>query len=176
MQVSDTDRSMDVLVNLFYSQAMNELCDYADTCCEGSRLPIPVQFILDDFATNARINNFERIISNIRSRGISTMIMLQSEAQLRAAYGENAQTIIDNCNTYAYLGGGGTEQAKVVSQRADKPFNQILNMQLDKCWLFRRGQQPILCDVFDLNSFEKELGVVYGKPLRKTKDDQSEIM
>ena len=38
--VSDTDRSMDGLANLFYSQAMNELCMYADESCVGNRLPV----------------------------------------------------------------------------------------------------------------------------------------
>lgn len=175
VQVSDTDRTMDALVNLFYSQIMNELCDYADTKCEGSRLPVPVQFILDDFATNARIDNFENIISNIRSRGISTMIMLQSEAQLRAAYGDSAATIVDNCNTYVYLGGSSPEQAKSVAQRANKPSSQILNMPLDKGWIFRRGEQPILCDVFDLNLFETELGFKYGQPAHSIPEDLDAI-
>ena len=102
IKVSDTDRSNDLLINLFYTQMMNELCTYADEKCKNSRLPVPVTFILDDFATNARINGFQNIISNIRSRGISTMIFLQSEAQLKAGYGEDGQTIIDNCGAYIW--------------------------------------------------------------------------
>ena len=31
--VSDTDRSLDGLVNVFFTQAMNELCTYADKEC-----------------------------------------------------------------------------------------------------------------------------------------------
>lgn len=46
--VSDTDRTMDNLVNLFFTQAMNELCIYADKECADYRLPVPVRFILDD--------------------------------------------------------------------------------------------------------------------------------
>ncbi len=166
VEVSDTDRSLDILVNLFYSQLMNELCRFADEECEGSRLPIPVQFILDDFATNARIGNFQNMIANIRSRGISTMIMLQSEAQLRAYYGDNAQTIIDNCNTYVYMGGSNPEQARIVGRRANKIDTTILNMPIGKSWIFRRGQEPILCDNFDLEAFRREKGLV--------KDEQGE--
>ncbi len=152
IKVSDTDRSKDVLVNLLYSQLMNELCDFADSC-EGGHLPIPVQFILDDFATNARINNFENIISNIRSRWISTMIMIQSEAQLVAGYGDDSQTIIDNCNTYVYMGGSSPEQAERVAKRANKTVNTILNMPVSMSWIFRRGQKPLLCRNFDLEWF-----------------------
>jgi len=164
VQVSDTDRSLDVLANLFYSQLMNELCMYADDKCENSCLPVPVQFILDDFATNARIDNFENIISNIRSRGISAMIMVQSEAQLKAGYGRNAQTIIDNCNTYVYMGGSDPHQAQEIALRANKSANTILNMPLFTSWIFRRGQEPILCRNFDLEWFQKEKGFVPGAP------------
>ena len=37
VNVSDTDRSMDGMVNLFYTQALQQLCRFADTSCEGSR-------------------------------------------------------------------------------------------------------------------------------------------
>lgn len=159
VQVSDTDRSMDILANLFYTQLMNELCTYADDCCEDSRLPVPVQFILDDFATNARIDNFQNMIANIRSRGISAMIMVQSESQLYAGYGDDAQTIIDNCNTYVYMGGSNPKQAELVGLRANKLSTSILNMPIGKSWIFRRGQEPVLCDNFDLEWFMAVKGV-----------------
>ena len=76
--VSDTDRSLDGLANLFFTQAMNELCWQADKRCKGNTLPVPVRFILDDFATNCKIAEFPRMIASIRSRGISTMLMIQS--------------------------------------------------------------------------------------------------
>ena len=129
---------------------------YADDECPNSCLKVPTTFILDDFATNARIDNFENIISNIRSRGISAMIMIQSEAQLEAGYGCNAQTILDNCNTYVYMGGGDPKQANKIALRANKPIPSILNMPLFTSWIFRRGQEPVLCNNFDLEWFEKE--------------------
>ena len=41
--------SMDTLVNIFFSQIMNELCLFADRECLNQCLPIPVRFILDDY-------------------------------------------------------------------------------------------------------------------------------
>ena len=140
--VSDTDRTMDPLVNIFFTQAMNELCTYADDKCSGGRLPIPVRFILDDFATNCRIDEFPRMISSIRSRALSVMLMIQSEAQLRQGYEHDAQTIISNCDTYVYLGGNDVQTAKAVSERCDKPLNEVLYMPVGHCWVFRRGSQP----------------------------------
>lgn len=174
VEVSDTDRSMDILVNLFYSQLMNGLCSFADEKCPGNCLPIPVRFILDDFATNARIDNFQNIISNIRSRGISAMLMVQSEAQLKSGYKEDAQTIVDNCNTYVYMGGSNPEQAEGIAKRANKPAHKILNMPIGTSWIFRRGQEPILCRNFDLEWFMKEKEFV--KPREKKKPNMVIVM
>ncbi len=151
--VSDTDRSLDGLVNIFFTQAMNELCRYADRECEDSRLPVDVRFILDDFATNCKINDFPRMISSIRSRGISTMLMIQAESQLEKSYGADAKTIISNCDSYVYLGGNDVETAKVVAQRCDLPVKKILNMPIGTNWIFRRGQEPINSKNFDLDSY-----------------------
>lgn len=176
VEVSDTDRSMDILVNLFYTQLMNELCMYADDKCENSCLPVPVQFILDDFATNARIDNFQNMIANIRSRGISAMIMVQSEAQLFAGYDVNAQTIIDNCNTYVYMGGSNPQMADIIAKRANKSPHKILNMPLGTSWIFRRGQEPVFCNNFDLEWFSKEKGFMPGETVKRKKVRKKPIL
>lgn len=155
--VSDTDRSMDALVNMFFSQAMQELCRFADDKCRDSRLPVPVRFILDDFATNCRIADFPRVISTIRSRGISTMLMIQSEAQLVKGYGSDALTIISNCDTYVYLGGNDISTARSVSERSDKSLRQILNMPIGSCWVFRRGSEPIYTKTLTAERYVKEM-------------------
>lgn len=152
--VSDTDRSMDPLANLFYTQAMNELCRFADEKRADGRLSMPVRFILDDFATNCKIENFQNMISNIRSRGISAMIMIQAESQLYAGYGESGKTIIANCDTYVYLGGNDVETAKEVAARCDLPYKKILNMPIGTNWIFRRGHQPINGVNFRLEDYD----------------------
>ncbi len=140
--VSDTDRSLDGLINIFFTQAMNELCSFADKKCENNTLPVPVRFILDDFATNCEIGDFPRMIASIRSRGISTMLMIQAESQLMDRYGEDGKTIIGNCDTYVYLGGNDIDTAKSVAIRADIPVKKILNMPVGTNWIFRRGEAP----------------------------------
>lgn len=152
--VSDTDRSMDELVNVFYTQAMQELCRVADAR-EDSRLPVPVRFILDDFATNCRIDEFPRMISSIRSRAISTMLIVQAEAQLRSGYDDDAETIISNCDTYVYLGGNDIKTARAVGERCDRPMMEILNMPVGTCWVFRRGQVAHQSRTFQLEAFEE---------------------
>ena len=155
--VSDTDRSLDGLVNIFYAQAMNELCRYADKKCKDQCLPVPIRFILDDFATNCTIAEFPRMIASFRSRNISTMLMIQAESQLTQCYGYDAKTIIGNCDTYVYLGGNDVETAHAVAERCDIPMKKILNMPVGTNWIFRRGQEPYNGRNFDLTGFYNEL-------------------
>ena len=158
VEVSDSDRSMDTLSNLFFSQLMNALCSYADEECENGALPISVQFILDDFATNVKIISFENMISNIRSRNISTMLMIQDLSQLEASYGKASQTIVSNCASCLYLGGSNYETASEFAKRANKPIHDILNMPINTCWLFRIGQKPTMVDFVDIDAMMVQKG------------------
>ena len=157
--VSDTDRSLDGLANLFFTQAMNELCWQADKRCTGNTLPVPVRFILDDFATNCKIAEFPRMIASIRSRGISTMLMIQSEAQLEEGYNKDARTIIGNCDTYVYLGGNDVDTAEAVARRCDVPLKKILNMPVETNWIFRRGQEPVNSKNYNIEHLLKEKNI-----------------
>lgn len=140
--ISDTDRSMDRLAALFYTQALHTLCNIADHS-PGHRLAVPVRLILDDFAANAAIPDFDKITSVIRSREISVSIIIQSLSQLEALYGHaKALTIINNCDDLLYLGGQDVETARYISTKANKSINTILQMPLDSAWLFTRGEKP----------------------------------
>ena len=153
LNISDTDRSMDRLVNLFYTQALQVLCDSADNDYEDHRLPVPVRFILDDFAANFTIPDFDNITSVIRSREISVSIILQSISQLTKMYSPAAATtIINNCDNWLYLGGQDLETAKIISTRANVLQNTIIDMPLEKAYLFTRGQKARLVQKFDLKS------------------------
>lgn len=95
LTVSDTDRSMDRLADMFFTQAVHTLCQSADRDYEDSKLAVPVRFLLDDFAAGIFIPDFDKIISVIRSREISVSIILQSISQLESMYGHaRAMTII----------------------------------------------------------------------------------
>ena len=144
LHISDTDRSMDRLATLFYTQALHVLCGSADKR-KNNRLKVPVRLILDDFAAGADscIPDFDKIISVIRSREISVSVILQSLSQLEASYGHNkAMTIVNNCDHLLYLGGQDVETARYIATKANKSVNTVLNMPLDDAWLFTRGEAP----------------------------------
>lgn len=163
--VSDVDRSMDTMVGLFYAQALNTLCQEADSRPD-SRLQVPVRFILDDFATNMVIPNFDGIISVIRSREIYVSIILQSISQLQDLYGENkAETIVNNCDNCLYLGGQDVETATYMAQKLDKSINTILNMPLTDAALFTRGREPKQVKTYNIEKHPD-----YGKLLEAKVD------
>lgn len=160
VQVSDSDRSMDDLANIFFTQAVNELVFEADNYCEDNKLPVDVRIILDDFATNCKILEFPRMIASIRSRGISTMLMIQAESQLEMIYGPDAKTIIGNCDTYVYLGCNDLETARNIATRTDRSLDNILYMPIQTAWVFRRGEHPVYCKSFLLEEHESEWGEI----------------
>ncbi len=137
--VSDTDRSSDRLVNIFYTQAMDHLIKHADSLKE-KRLPIPVRLILDDFATNTIIPNFSKLISVIRSREISVSIILQSTSQLNELYSVyETNTIISNCDHLLFLGTSDVETAKYIGEKMNVPYYNVLNMPIDVAYVFESG-------------------------------------
>ena len=137
LTVSDTDRSLDRLVSLFYTQALQELCRFADRECPGHALPVPVRLYLDDFATNCRIPDFDKTISVIRSRNISASVVLQSITQLETLYDRPAAlTIVNGCDHMLYLGGQDLDTADMISKKGNKTLETILDMKADEAWLF----------------------------------------
>ncbi len=147
--VSDTDRSCDGIANLFFAQCFRELTWHADHECKG-RLPIAVRFIMDDFATNVVIDDWDKLICSMRSRAMSAMIILQSESQLRHAYGEAAGSILSAFDNYIYLGGNDLETAEAVAKRCNVPLNEVLNLPLGKCWIMRRAMDPVQANLYPL--------------------------
>lgn len=144
LRISDTDRSMDRIAALLYTQALQVLCSSADAQ-QTRRLEVPVRLILDDFAAaaDACIPDFDRITSVIRSREISVSVILQSLSQLEASYGHHkAMTIVNNCDHLLYLGGQDVETARYIATRANKSMTSVLQMPLDHAWLFERGAAP----------------------------------
>jgi len=151
---SEFDRSRDKLVNIFFTQAMAVLCRAAEDFKDQS-LPVPVRFIMDDFATNCKIDDFPRMISSVRSRNISVIPIIQAESQLKAAYGADWQTIINNCDTYLYLGGNDVDTAFAIAERTGASFDDIMHMPVGECWVTQRGSRPVHAVRFDLEKFSK---------------------
>jgi type IV secretion system protein VirD4 len=81
---------------MLYTQIFQELYYQADFNC-GGRLPIHVTFMLDEFANVALPDDFCSLLSTMRSREISSIIIIQNFAQLKALFKDTWETIPGNC-------------------------------------------------------------------------------
>lgn len=102
---------------------------------------------MDDFATSAKIPDFDKVISVIRSREISVSLILQSMTQLESMYGkEAATTIVNNCDHLLYLGSQDQQTAEFIGCRAYKTPEAILCMSRSKAYLLTNGEKAQLVD------------------------------
>ena len=155
VNVSDTDRAMDRIVNAFYTQLFQLLVQEADGNPDG-RLKVPCHILLDDFACNVFIPDFDKLISVIRSRDISATVILQSVSQLKSKYNAGqAVTIINGCDTVMFLGGSDPETARFFADKAAKLPESMLGLDQDHLWIFTRGQRPVLAE--KLKSYQMDL-------------------
>nr|MCR4618499.1 type IV secretory system conjugative DNA transfer family protein [Lachnospiraceae bacterium] len=141
---SPVNKSLQNFVNLIYADMFKELFETAEKN-ESGKLDIPVHIICDDFACGSKIENFPDYISIFRAAGISVTLLLQSETQLESMYGNaEATTIINNCDTYVYMGGMDIETCRHISYRINKPLNKVMSMPLEQVVVFRRGEEPFI--------------------------------
>jgi len=157
LNVSDCDSSQDKVITLFFAQVIQQLMRAADNEPQR-RLKVPVRLIFDDFcASGACIPDFDRIISVIRSREISVSIILQSLSQLSGMYGSaKATTILTGCDHILFLGNNDMESVKYFSSLTNRLPQSILNLGLDKCILFERGNTSgaLMLDKADIDEMD----------------------
>lgn len=118
--VPPVSKTFNFVAGMMFTQIFQEL-NYGANALHGGRLPIPVQFIMDEFANTCVIPNFEQIIAYARSLGIGIMPILQSRAQLKGMYEKAWETISDNCASTVFLGSINSEDTlKAFSERLGK--------------------------------------------------------
>lgn len=115
VKISDNDSSKSFLPKMCIKQLFNLAQRKADA--QGGRLKRDLMFILDEFPNIGEIDNFERSIATVRSRGINFLMAAQSLSQIERVYGqEGARTVLDNCDTILYMGSGSSlETARYIA-------------------------------------------------------------
>ena len=117
--IPDNDTSFNFLVSILYTQLFQQLFYSADHIHGGS-LPIPVHFLMDEFANVSLPDDFDKILSVMRSRSVSVSIILQNMAQLKALFEKQWESIVGNCDEFLYLGGNEQSTHKYVSELLGK--------------------------------------------------------
>ena len=117
--IPDNDTSFNFLVSILYTQLFQQLFYSADHIHGGS-LPVPVHLLMDEFANVSLPDDFDKILSVMRSRGVSVSIILQNLAQLKALFEKQWESIVGNCDEFLYLGGNEQSTHKYVSELLGK--------------------------------------------------------
>ena len=117
--IPDNDTSFNFLVSILYTQLFQQLFFLADHKYNGT-LPIPVHFVMDEFANVSLPDDFEKILSVMRSRGVFVSIILQNLAQLKALFEKQWESIVGNCDELLYLGGNEQSTHKYISELLGK--------------------------------------------------------
>ena len=117
--IPDNDSGFNFLVSILYTQLFQQLFYSADHVHGGS-LPVPVHFLMDEFANVSLPDDFDKILSVMRSRGVSVSIILQNLAQLKALFEKQWESIVGNCDEFLYLGGNEQSTHKYVSELLGK--------------------------------------------------------
>lgn len=115
----DNDTSFNFLIGILYTQLFQQLFHLADSKY-GGRLPVHVHFLMDEFANVALPDEFDKLLSVMRSREISVSIILQNLAQLKALYEKQWESIVGNADELLYLGGNEQGTHKYVSELLGK--------------------------------------------------------
>lgn len=117
--IPDSDKSYNFIIGMLYTQIFQELYYQADFNCGGS-LPIHVTLMMDEFSNIALPDDYCSLLSTMRSRSISSVIIIQNLAQIKALFKDTWETIPGNCDTLVYLGGNEQSTHKYISELLGK--------------------------------------------------------
>ena len=100
--VPDEKTTLHFLVTAFIKQTYETLINEAQQK-EDKRLPVRLNFIMDEFCNIPAIPDMAPMISAARSRNMRFFLIAQSMWQLRQKYREDADTIKSNCDNWVFL-------------------------------------------------------------------------
>jgi len=100
--VPDEKTTLHFLVTAFIKQTYEALINVAQI--QGSKkLPVRLNFVLDEFCNIPAIPDMASMISAARSRNMRFFLMAQGQKQLKQKYKEDADTIKGNCDNWVFL-------------------------------------------------------------------------
>lgn len=192
--IPDNDSTFNFLIGMLYTQLFQMLYYQADIFHDGE-LPIPVHFLMDEFANVALPDEFDKLLSTMRSRQIFVSIIIQNLAQIKALYKDVWESIVGNCDELYYLGGNEQSTHKFMSEYLGKETldtntygkssgrngnystnyqqtgrelltpDEVRLLDNDYSLLFIRGERPI---------FDKKYDILKHPNVRFTRDGEAE--
>ncbi len=142
--IPDENTTYHFVASVFLSQLYDVLIEKAQERGDN-RLPIRMNFLVDEFANLPKIENMDSMITAARSRNIRFVLVVQSMKQLKHKYEEYAEVICSNCNNWVYL-----------YSKEMKLLEQISKLCGEK--IYDDGTRVPLISAFELQHLSKEKG------------------
>lgn len=176
--IPDSDTTYNCIAGMMYTLLFQELYAEADKPESKGKLNVPVTLWLDEFANIALPENFTKLLATMRSRLISSVIIIQNLAQIKKMYEKDWEVLPGNCDTLVYLGGneqstfeyisknlgkctiwkksksktmgknGSTSNSEDILGRELMTPDEVGKMDNSKCIIFVRGEGAVLDDKF----------------------------
>lgn len=192
--IPDNDSTFNFLIGMLYTQLFQMLYYSADIMHNGE-LPVPVHFLMDEFANVALPDEFDKLLATMRSRQIFVSIIIQNLAQIKALYKDSWESIVGNCDTLYYLGGNEQSTHKFMSEYLGKETldtntygkstghsgnystnyqqtgrelltsDEVRLLDNDYALLFIRGERPV---------FDRKYDIMKHPNIRETRDGNRE--
>lgn len=183
--LSDEKSTYYFLVTTFLNQLYQSLIHEAQKE-DNLRLPVRVNFVLDEFGNIPEISSFCNAIAAARSRNIRYILIVQSILQLESKYGIGSSIIKANCNDWIFLNSKELPLLNEISQLCGSkntasgcmPLISVPELQrLKKEWsyvdaLVLSGRNyPFMAQLQDIDSYEMfKTGDFAELPERKFKN------
>lgn len=160
MGIPSEDRSNHFLATTFVAQVYQYLFQISKM--RSGKLDRNIRFILDEFGNMPVIENFAGFVTVCLGMGISFDIFLQSYSQLETKYGEDTDTIKDNCGNHIYILASGNDTPTEFSEVLDN--KTVIDVQ-------RTGTRLGLGKTYMENS--KEVPLMFPGDLKVLKEGES---
>lgn len=132
------------------------------------RLPVRVNFMLDEFCNLPKFSDMPSMISASRSRNMRFFLVAQSLHQLRGKYGEDADTIKGNCDNWIFLTSKELDLLNEISDLCGSVYTennvsrklisvselQRLDKQKGESLIMHARQYPIITEIADIDDYQ----------------------
>ena len=135
--ISAQDSAYRFLSSLFFSLAIPQLSDYARLHGQNGRLPVLVNFCLDEYCNIGYMDGMADALNSIRGFNMSCQIVVQSLSQWQEKYpGKEWENQLGTFNTTLYMGCNDMTSAKYISEKCGNITISVTNNQMPLMPLF----------------------------------------
>ena len=115
--VPDEEKSYFQLVTIIVGILTKDLTKFANLPENKGKLPVKVEWLLDEFANCPPLSSIETLVSVARSRGMRFQFFIQSFSQLDQVYGKEIANIIQDNAALVYLKTNSVETAEKIVKK-----------------------------------------------------------